>query len=47
MHRQIEQQQEITNTQNECKTIYKDFRTNVLTEDRNCRHPHPKTATAS
>ena len=45
MHRQIEQHQENTNTQNEYKTIYKDFHTHVLTEDRNCRHPHPKTAT--
>ena len=47
MDRQIEQHQENTNTQNEYKTIYKDFRTHVLTEDRNCRHPHPKTATVS
>ena len=45
MQRQIEQHQENTSTQNEYETIYKDFRTHVLIEDRNCRHPHPKTAT--
>ena len=32
MHRQIEQHQENTNTQNEYKTIYEAFRTRVLTE---------------
>ena len=47
MHRQIEKHQENTSTQNEYKTIYKDFRTHVITEDRNCEHSHPKTANAA